>query len=152
MNNLLNVEVVSDNLIKFDESRENTQMALEKEPEDDLLEGFSDRLLEKLTSMQYASALYHSDSGHQNARAQEVQSVHAGALTELEAGRKEILSSGRQVRPKSSNFQIPGTATRQAEARQEEKVNLGSMFNTSHLSKGERRVPDVRQSQTRTPT
>ena len=36
-------------------------MALTKEPEDDLFEGFTYRQLEKSSSMQNAPALYHSD-------------------------------------------------------------------------------------------
>ena len=54
----------NDNLKKIDEGWENILMALEKEPDDDLLEGFYLQQLERSTSMQNASALYHSDQIH----------------------------------------------------------------------------------------
>ena len=64
MNDLLNIDLVSDNLKEFDQAWEETLMALEKEPEVDLVEGLHHRQLEKWTLMQNALALYHSDQVH----------------------------------------------------------------------------------------
>ena len=54
INDLLNIELVNDNLKKFDEAWENILMALEKAQEDDLLENLC-RQLEKSTSVPYRS-------------------------------------------------------------------------------------------------
>ena len=54
MNDLLNIEVVNDILKKFDQAWEETLMALEKEPEADLVEDLHQRQLEKSTLMQNA--------------------------------------------------------------------------------------------------
>ena len=57
MNDLLNIESVNDNLKKFDEAWENILMALDKAPEDDLLENLYCRQLEKSTSVPYRSTV-----------------------------------------------------------------------------------------------
>ena len=64
MNDLLNVELVNDSLKRFDQSWEETLMALEKEPEGDLVQGLYRRQLEKSTLKQNALARYHSDQVH----------------------------------------------------------------------------------------
>ena len=64
MNDLLNVDLVNDNLKKFDQSRKETPMALWKGPEGVLLEGLYRRHMEKSTRMQTALAQCHSDRVH----------------------------------------------------------------------------------------
>ena len=49
MNDKLNIECVDDNLKTFDEARQETLLALEKEPEADLMEGLYHQQLEKST-------------------------------------------------------------------------------------------------------
>ena len=57
VNDLLNIELVNDKLKQFDDAWEETLMALEEEPEEDLLEGFYSRQLEKSIVMQNALEL-----------------------------------------------------------------------------------------------
>ena len=48
----------------------------------------------------------------------------------MKAGRKEISSSGRQVRQNGSKLQIPRTATKQAKSRQKKADNLPLRFSS----------------------
>ena len=57
---MLNIELVNDNLKKFDQACDETLLALEKEPEADLLEGIYHRQLDKPTLMLNVLALYHA--------------------------------------------------------------------------------------------
>ena len=64
MDDLLNLELVNDNRTKFDEACEEILMALEKEPEEDLLEGLYHRRLVKSTLLKDALMLFHNDQVH----------------------------------------------------------------------------------------
>ena len=64
MNDLFNIELVNDNLKKFGQPWENILLALDKDAEDDHLEGLYLRQLEKSSSVQNPLALCHSDQVH----------------------------------------------------------------------------------------
>ena len=64
IDDLLNIEVVHDNLRKFDEAWEITPRAPERESENELSQGIYHRQQKKRTSMQNASAPNHSNQMH----------------------------------------------------------------------------------------
>ena len=63
-NDMLNIELRDDNLKMFDQTWEETLMAMEKERGRDFLQSLHQRPSEKSRLMKYDLALYHSDQVH----------------------------------------------------------------------------------------
>ena len=66
MNDLLNIELFSDSLEEFDEACGKYPSCAGRDSEDDLWKACHLGPLEKSTSLQHASALYHSEQIHSN--------------------------------------------------------------------------------------
>ena len=88
MNDLLNIE---------------SWMAPEKEPEEDLLEGFYHRQLEKSISMQNASALYHTDQAHRKdpKSYSKLKALITDVLTELQQNYRMAQKQKGQVKDRA---------------------------------------------------
>ena len=137
MNDLPDVELVTDNLMKFDRSREETMITLEKEPAADLLEDLYHRQLVDSHAKCLGAILFRSSSPHGAEELLEVQGYGLRLFEDLQQNFLLTQEDKGQVEDRS----IPVAVTKQ---RRRETTRLHSVVIERLVLKGRKMCVQAR--------